>query len=63
MNQHVPAALHQLASLTGRRYPALWKALEALDGEAAADLARLARDLFDAILAARRMGACQPWHY
>ncbi len=63
MNQHVPAALHQLASLTGRRYPALWKALEALDGEAAADLARLARDLYDAVVAARRMGARQPWHY
>jgi len=61
MNQTVAYALAELSRLTGKRYPALWKVLEALDGEAAQDLLRLARDVTTEVSAAKRRGAQQPW--
>lgn len=61
MNNAVQFALAELSRLTGKRYPALWKVLEALDGEAAQDLARVARDLSGELLQAKKRAGRMPW--
>jgi hypothetical protein len=61
MTSPVHFALAEFSRITGKRYPALWKVLEALEGEAAQDLARLARDVAYEVTSARKQGARMPW--
>jgi hypothetical protein len=62
MNREAERAFHSIQNVTGRRYPALMKLLtEHADVAVAQDLFALARDLTQAVTAAARRGAREPW--
>jgi hypothetical protein len=54
-------AVAELHRLTGKRYPKLEAAFEALDAEGLRELVRLCHDLDFAVQHAERKGAREPW--
>jgi hypothetical protein len=61
-NHEAERAFHSIQNVVGRRYPALMKLLcEHADAEVVRDLFALARDLSQAVMAAQRKGAREPW--
>lgn len=61
MTQETQFALAEITRLTGRRYPKLEAAFQALDAEGQRELVRLCHDLSGAVRQAERKGAQQPW--
>lgn len=61
MSQTTRAALAELRRQSGRQYPALEGAIEAMTEEARRDLLRLFRDLEADASQKARQAAMQPW--
>jgi len=54
-------AVAEIHRLTGKRYPKLEAAFEALDPEGLRELVRLCHDLDQAVRQAEHRGAREPW--
>jgi hypothetical protein len=63
VSQESRYAVAELRRITGKHYPKLEAAFEAMDVEAQRELVRLCHDLQGEIRSAERKGATQPWRY